>query len=192
ASTRSARRSGSTRSSSTCAASSTVESAAPGRAHRIGRARARSMNLDLDRARLLRLRLRQMDLEHAVAAFRRDLVDIDIVRQREASRELAVERFAPMLPLVVGRLLDAPLAAQRQHAVLDADIDVFLLDLGQIGLDRVLVVGLDDIRRRTPLQPVAGEARTQPRKLADIPIEEVFELPKRTPGDQVHVSPSYV
>src|SRR5690606_2773896 len=141
---------------------------------------------------LLRLRLRQMDLEDAVAAFRRDLVDVDILRQREASRELAVERFAPMLPLVVGRLLDAPLAAQRQHAVLDADIDVFLLDLGQIGLDRVLVVGLDDIRRRTPLQAFAYDSRTQARKLAGVAIEEVFELPKRTPGDQVHVSPSYV
>src|SRR5690606_21667710 len=149
-----------------------------------------SVDLDLDRARLLRLGLRQMDLEDSVAAFGGDLLRIDIVRQREASREAAVERLATMLSLVLGGLLEAPFAAQRQHAVLDADIDVLLLDLRQIGLDRVLVVVLDDVRGGAPLHRVTHEAAAQPRKLSRVPIEKVVQLSKRTPSDQVHLSPS--
>jgi len=65
-----------------------------------------------------------MDFEHAILAFGRDFAVVDIVGKREAPRERAVERFASMLFLVLGRLLDAAFAAYRQNAVLDLDLDI--------------------------------------------------------------------
>src|SRR5690606_36419517 len=82
---------------------------------------------------------------------------------------------------------DAPLTLQREHAVLDANVDVFLLDLRQVGLDQVLVVVLDDVRAGTPAHAFIESARAQASDLARITIEEVVELSERAPTDQVHV-----
>src|SRR5690606_10604733 len=101
------------------------------------------------------------------------------------------ERLAAMLLLAFRRLLDPPLSAQRQHAVLDANVDVVLLDLRQIGLDHVLVVGLDDIRARTPLHAFVGYAGTPPGHLTGIAIEEVVQLSEWAPRNKIHMHSSW-
>src|SRR5690606_39217200 len=59
---------------------------------------------------------------------------------------------------------------------------------GQIGLDQILVIGLGDVRARTPLNAFLEPAEAPTGQLARIPIEEIIELPERTPADQVHVA----
>src|SRR5262245_29417040 len=97
---------------------------------------------DLYLSRLSGFALGQGDSQHAVLEDGCDVPRIEGVWHREAAREIAV----PALDAVVAfaRLLFFELALSRegQGLVFDADIDIFLIDFRQVGLEDELVLRL--------------------------------------------------
>src|SRR6185437_10569416 len=81
------------------------------------------------------------DGEDAVVVARRDVVRVEIARQRQAAGERAVPELGPVLALG----LVVPLGADGQVAGADRDLHVLLrVDPGQLGPDQV-VVTLDEV-----------------------------------------------
>src|SRR5438876_1529898 len=91
--------------------------------------------LDLDSLSLGRFGLRQHELENTVLVARPDLRDVDRRRESEGTGEAAVEALDPMVILVRDALFTYSLAAEREDAVLDVDVDILLPDAGQLCLE---------------------------------------------------------
>src|SRR5712691_6109786 len=109
--------------------------------------------LDLDSLSLGRFGLRQHNLENTVLVARPDLRDVDRRRESEGAGEAAVEALDPMVTLVPDVLLAHPLAAEREDAVLDMDVDVLLLHAGQLRLEHEALFLLENVHRRRPSSP---------------------------------------
>src|SRR5579863_103426 len=72
------------------------------------------------------------------------------IRQREAPHERTIGAFYSKIVVFVDFLLEFPLSADRQRIVLDANINVLLLKIGQIGLYDQLALGFVYIHGRRP------------------------------------------
>src|SRR3954470_23457497 len=81
---------------------------------------------DRDLARLGLLGLRDPDLEHAAVEVRLDGLGVDALRQRQRAREGAEGALHAVVALLRGLVLGLALARDREHAVLDLDVDVAL------------------------------------------------------------------
>src|SRR6476646_2713368 len=109
----------------------------------------KSPNLNLPRLGFLTLVER--DAKHAVVQFRIDLLILDRRRKREAAEEALI---APLVQKVIALLLLRLLALGRdgQRLVLQGDIDIILLEPGQLSLyiDVVGILADFDAKRRPP------------------------------------------
>src|SRR5512146_1233756 len=106
---------------------------------------------DADSARRRFRLLRNRDLKHAVLAGRADALGIGTVGQCEAAVEGAIRTLdARQLAVLLLRLRLA-LAANRQDALVHADIDVLRVDARNVGEDDEALVLLLDVDARRPL-----------------------------------------
>src|SRR5262249_3442343 len=136
--------------------------------------RARSLrgDVDLDRPRLGLFPQRNANGEDAILVLGRDPVRIHGLRQRERTAEGAVAPLDVVVLLVldVGRRL--LLTADRQHEVLDADVDALARHRGELGLQHdLLIAGLEDVDWRHP-----GVRRGKPKVPKRIPTNDRHDL----------------
>src|SRR5208282_5721715 len=94
--------------------------------------------------------LRQFHRQHTVLVFGLDGFTVHAVRQTEAAAERAVGAFDAKVIILLHLFLELPLAANREHIVFDANVEVLLVDIWQIGLQHQFVLGLVNIDRRRP------------------------------------------
>ena len=103
------------------------------------------LTADLDglHLRLLDLGLGHGDREHAVLQPGLHLVRLGVLRQAEPAEELAAAALDAVPLVVLVLLLLTALAADDQDvAVLHLDLDLLLLDTGEVGLEDVRLGGL--------------------------------------------------
>src|SRR5512132_2487739 len=105
-----------------------------------------SGDLDLPRARILALR--HLDLEKTVVELRADVLAINVVRQRERTDEVAVGPLHPVEVAALPLLLELPLAPDREDVALHLDVDLVLLEPGQLRGQENPVLVLGDVDRR--------------------------------------------
>jgi hypothetical protein len=86
------------------------------------------LHVDRNRLRLRGLLLGDVDQQHAVLGLGANIARIGILRQREAAREGAVEALDPNLVLGLFFIFQPAFAADRENALLQLDLDIFLLD----------------------------------------------------------------
>ena len=79
-----------------------------------------------------------------------DLFGIDSVRKREAADEFAVAAFQPVPALNLLVFFELAVTAQRQRVVFHADVDVFDFYVGDIGLEKDGILGLENVHRGCP------------------------------------------
>src|SRR5580765_2159617 len=85
--------------------------------------------------------LGQPELEHAVAELRFRFGLVDLLRQGEAARDLAVDALAMQHALVlVGFLLALHFGRESHLGAVDRHLDVLLAHAGEVGVDRVRAV----------------------------------------------------
>jgi hypothetical protein len=124
---------------------------------------------------LRRSRLRDMHFEHPRLIGRSDLVRVHGGAQREAPAERAIRPFAVMriavLP-VLAFVLDGPFALQRQDVVLNADVDIILLQAGEIRHQDEFLVVLPQVYPGIPQGLMGARRRHGPRER----IEQPFHL----------------
>src|SRR5688572_100971 len=140
------------------------------------------------------LMLWNVDHEDPILALGLDALLVGVVRQCEASREAAVEPLDAVYLLVVFALFLLALTGERQHALLDRDVEVVLADLRQLGLDEVLGVGLADVGRRRPVvNPalVVRNPRPPPHGIGKDTLKHVVDVPKWFPLDYSHLAVSW-
>ena len=106
-----------------------------------------------DLPRLGFLALVQRDRQHAVGQLRVDGLLVDGRREREAAEEAGVtplveQQARPSSPSPLLRSL-AALGGDRQRLVLQRDVDLVLLEAGQLGFDVDVVAVLADVDART-------------------------------------------
>src|SRR5207248_2446396 len=108
--------------------------------------------------------LRDRQREHAVVELRVDALAVGDVGQREAARERAVLALVERVALTLRAVLGAAAAADRQDAVVQADVEVLLLDARQVGLDDERVIGLLDLERGRERRHAAIAEQRIPRQ----------------------------
>src|SRR5262249_53329140 len=108
-------------------------------------------DVDLDRPRFRFLTQRQPHGEDAVLVLGRHTARIDGLRQRERPAEGAVAPLNVVILLFLHLVRQLFLALDRQHEVLDGDVDVLARHVGQLGLQHELVIArLKNINGRYP------------------------------------------
>src|SRR5436309_10995748 len=130
--------------------------------------------LDLDSLGLRRFGLRQHDLENTVLVARPDLRNVHRRRESEGTGEAAVEALDPMVILVLDVLLAHPLAAEREDAVLDVDVDVLLPHAGQLRLEHEALFLLENVHRRRPSSPGGLIAARLAGHVPEEPVDPVL------------------
>ena len=93
---------------------------------------------DLDLLRLGFGFLGQADLQHALIVIGLDVFVVDGCRKREGASETAILALDPAIVLFFLFLLELAFAMNGQRVVLDADVDVFLVDAGDFDFERDL------------------------------------------------------
>src|SRR5690606_9498337 len=79
-------------------------------------------------------------------------------------------------------------AADRDHAVLQRDLHVFLLHFRQLSLDQELLIRFADVGGRRPLRPVSGLAPQRwPSEQRRILTEHLLHLAEGLPARDIHV-----
>jgi hypothetical protein len=111
-------------------------------------------------------------------------------RQREAAPEGTVAALEPVILLALHVVRELPLAFDREHAVLEGDLDVLALHVGQFDLhDDVFVDRLVDVGRR---QPGATRERFASQHGVEHPVEPLDlqggEVTDGAPTGQCHCS----
>src|ERR1051325_848358 len=125
-------------------------------------------DVDLDRPRLCLLTKRELHGEDAVLVLGRDLVRVDGLRQRERAAERTVAPLDVVVLLVLHFGRRFLLAVDRQHEVLDVDLDVVAIHIGQFGFQHELVfAALEDVDRWHP-----GTRRREPEIAKWIPTDD--------------------
>src|SRR5882762_1385101 len=99
----------------------------------------RDADLDLLRFRLLTLR--HMQCQDPIAILGANVLGVDRVRQGEAPRERAIRTFNSEVIVLVDVLLELPLSTDGQRIVFDANVNVLLLKIRQVGLYHQFVLG---------------------------------------------------
>ena len=110
-----------------------------------------SRHLDLNALGQRLLVLLHAHHQDAVLELRAHLGSVGIVRQHKAAQEAAVAPLDPVITQALVFLLERPLAAEVERAVLDRDLHVLFPDLGKFGLDDVFAVILGDVHQGSPL-----------------------------------------
>src|SRR5206468_7806080 len=149
-------------------------------------------NVDLDLARLELLRLGQRDLQHAVAVARLHLVGLHRHRQLHQPLELAVHTLRVQVLAVLGLVVPAALALDREQVAGNGYRHVLLAHAGQLDVQHQVILGLvhvDGRQPRTSARPRHGTAEErveQPVHLA-LDVADIAERlpticgPERTP-----------
>src|SRR5215469_6358389 len=91
-------------------------------------------DVDLDLLRLSFGFLGQLNLQHALVVVSLNALGVDRVRKREQTGEAAILTLHAAVVLFLLFLLELALAVYGQRVVLDADIDVLLVDSGYFDL----------------------------------------------------------
>src|SRR5215207_6263076 len=105
---------------------------------------------DLDAGRLRLLGLRDTDLEHALVEAGLHIGRLRALGQRQRAREASEGPLDAMVALALFLALATPLAGEREHAVLDLDVDVLLAHPRKIGPKQQLVAGLHQVHGGDP------------------------------------------
>src|SRR5207245_3333238 len=84
-------------------------------------------------------------LENTVGEARLDAFRIDPFRQRERARKRPPGALEPLVAVMLRPMLWLALARDREHVVLELDVDGVLLDAGQIGAQDEVLVFLEEI-----------------------------------------------
>src|SRR5688500_6741282 len=120
------------------------------------RAALGALAADLDASGLDLRALQEHDAEHAVLVLGGRPFGRDGLRQRERARESPVGALDAVVVVRLVALLEAALAAQRQHVILDRQLEVLPVHAGQLGFEHDLVLVLVDVHARHP--SAAGDA----------------------------------
>src|SRR3954463_16162628 len=141
-------------------------------------------DVHLDRPRPGFLTQRNAHGEDTVLVLGRDPIRVDGLRQRERAAERAIAPLDVVVLLVLHVVERLLLALDRQHEVLDVDVDVVTRHRRELGLEHdLLVAGLEDVHRRHP------RARRRESEIAEwIPTNDshgLILLVKKT-GPAVH------
>jgi hypothetical protein len=89
---------------------------------------------DLYLLRLRLLTLRHVQGQDPIVILSPNVLGADCVRQGEALHERTIGAFNSEVILLVDDLLKLPLAADSQGIVCNADVNVLVLEIGQVGL----------------------------------------------------------
>src|ERR1700731_1560357 len=92
-----------------------------------------SSSADFDLLRPIRFQPLQFDFQDAVVEARLNLVGIDTERKLDRARESAVRTLAALPIAVLLLRLRFALAREREHILLEAEIDVIAGNTGQFG-----------------------------------------------------------
>lgn len=111
---------------------------------RPGRVSGQLRDLDFDCLGHGRRRFRQRDLQHAVLEERLHVRRVDLAWHREPPEELAILPLDAVILLALFLFFELPLSLDGERAILQPNLDVFFLHIGQIDGDRVLFLGLVD------------------------------------------------
>jgi hypothetical protein len=114
---------------------------------------------------------------------------VHVARQDQPADERPVRPLDAMDLLRLFFLGLPPLAFDAQHAVLDVDLDVVLLDVGHVGFHQVFAVGLLEVDGRRPVGERGGVVRRSRGGLVEESVEAIregFELTERIPAHHVH------
>src|SRR5438067_2134430 len=127
--------------------------------------------LDRDLLALRRGLLGQREFQHAVLELGFGFGLVELLRQREAAHDLAVDALVMEHALVLRRFLFAlDLGFEGHLRAVDVDVDVFLLYSGKLGGDQIVAVLL----RHIDLGPRQYRALAPPFE-AERPHEETLE-----------------
>src|SRR5262249_48544136 len=134
-----------------------------------------SGDVHLDRPRFGFLAQREPHGEDAVLVLGRDPAGVDGLRQRERAAERAVAPPDVVVLLFLHVVRDLLLTLDGEDEVLDVDLDLVALHVGELGFQHELVVaGLEDVDGR---HPAARRGET--------------EVAKRIPANDSHSSLSF-
>src|SRR5690606_14703773 len=130
-------------------------------------------DLDALHLRLSLLALGQGHGQNTVPEAGIDLVLLDLVAERNAPLEAAIDALGELPVLVLG--LGALLSPERQHAVIERDLDILFLDTRNLGCygDLLVVIGNLDAR---PAATECGKTAKSRQARAKAP-ESVVEQP---------------
>ena len=142
-------------------------------------------------------RFGQGDAQHAVLVLRLDLLRVDHGGQGEGAGEGAVGALHAVVALLLHLVVELALAAQGQHVVLDADVDVLRVDARQLGLQDDVAVLLVDVHRGRPGRRAPSPLRRRPRPMprndsSNMPVHPVLQahqVTERLPANDCHVHP---
>src|SRR6056297_266963 len=154
----------------TCPSSSTVPCPTPG-----------SFDGDVDAARHYLGLFRDADLEHAVGALRGDALGIRGLRQREAAEEAAADPLDAAITVRLVPVAEVPLAAQCEHAVLHAHLDVPGIDTRYVGGEDETVGLLADVDGGDPVgdggRTLGVRRHAAGHQFVEITVEPVHQAP---------------
>src|SRR5262249_28620055 len=131
--------------------------------------------------------------EHAVPERRADRLAVDVGRQAEAPRELAVRALDPVELLPGTALGHLPLPLDEQLVVLDPEVDVVLPQAGQLEAEDEGGPGLVHVGDRRPRAdpPLVAAVRPGPGALEELvhPLLDPDDLLERIPFRLGHRPP---
>ena len=124
---------------------------------------------DLNPPRLRKCGLRDGDVQHALVEIGLNLLLVHALRQLERPLERAIRALHEVEPPLLAFLpLGGFLAANRQRAVLDLDLDVLLPDAGKLDVEAQLLWGLANVHRRMPVRARAAAEERVVEKAIDL------------------------
>ena len=127
--------------------------------------------------------------EHAVLVLGGRLVRLEGGGEGEAPGEHAVSALDPVVALALVLTLELPLAADGQHAVLEANVDVLRIHLGEIELEGHALDVLEDVGRGGPAVRLLVPGKTD--AAVEQPVHFVLqtrEIARRVPALHAHDS----
>src|SRR6202041_3417338 len=100
---------------------------------------------DLDLLWLGLLTLSHMQRQYPIAIVGSNVLRTDCIRERKAPPERTIGAFDPEVVILLYVLFELPLSTDRQRIVCDADINVLVLKVRQLGLYNQFILGFVDI-----------------------------------------------
>src|SRR5262249_38429547 len=141
----------------------------------------------LDHARLRLRDLRQRDGQDAVAVHRLHAIRVHFRRQSQRALVLAAERLDAAYLLAVFALhFGAALPADREHTVVEGDVEVLLLEPGQLRGDADLGVGLREVDARR-----VGQRGSRGQAAIPEMVEDAVEIGPTKRRERSRAAPRY-
>jgi len=132
------------------------------------------LDFDFDLARLGGFLFGKGDAQDAIFEAGNNVLGIESVGHGEAADEAAIAALDAVIALAGLLLLELALAGDGEGLVLDADVDVFGIDIRDVGFEDELVLGLVDVDGGRPGAGSPG--------LIDHTGESVFEKANASQG----------